>query len=156
MLVILIRPFGRVRLKGGLPLYLSFVREGIICRFPSPNPRVRSTQVREASPSGVNDASALNCTALRRFRRGGFLGAGLKAPIVPPIHAKSAQSARPSVSRVQMSVWCLVPMYIPPSVQTDKWCVGVGNAPFVLYAGRLSSATAPTGGRKGDVFCCSG
>ena len=67
MLVILIRPFGRVRLKGGLPLYLSLVREGIICRFPSPNPRVRSTQVREASPSGVNDASALNCTALRRF-----------------------------------------------------------------------------------------
>ena len=39
-------------------------------------------------------------------------------------------------------------LYIPPSVQTDKWRFGVGNAPFVLYAGRFRSATAPTGGRR--------
>ena len=34
-------------------------------------------------------ASALKCDALRRFYGDGILGAGLKAPILPPIHTKS-------------------------------------------------------------------
>ena len=95
-------------------------------------------------------AGALKYDALRPFWRDGVLVSGLKALELPPIQA------RPSVSRVQMSVWCFVLMYIPPSVQTDKWCFGVGNAPFVLYAGRFRSATAPIGRHTDEVFCRSG
>ena len=54
-----------------------------------------------------------------------------------------------------MLVWWFVLMYIPLSVQTDKWRFGVGNAPLVLYGGCLRSALAPARGRKGDGFCPS-